>query len=69
MTSRGYVAMAFSFDDSMGDDLVFSCTSNDNPVSIGCTLIEIQPIALLGIMNLLSLLTNYIYNLGKSRVE
>ena len=35
MTSRGYVAMAFSFDDSMGDDLVFSCTSNDNPVSIG----------------------------------
>ena len=45
MTSRGYVAMAFSFDDSMGDDLVFSCTSNDNPVSIGCTLIEIQPIA------------------------
>ena len=46
MTSRGYVAMAFSFDDSMGDDLVFSCTSNDNPVSIGCTLIEIQPIAL-----------------------
>ena len=64
--------MAFSFDDSMGDDLVFSCTSNDNPVSIGCTLIEIQPIALcLGkiIMNLLSLLANYIYNLGKSRVE
>ena len=46
MTSRGYVAMAFSFDDSMGDDLVFSCTSNDNPVSICCTLIEIEPIAL-----------------------
>ena len=63
--------MAFSFDDSMGDDLVFSCTSNDNPVSIRCTLIEIQPIACseLGIMNLLSLLTNFIYNLGKSRVE
>ena len=40
MTSRGYVAMAFSFDDSMGDDLVFSCTSNDNPVSIGCSLLE-----------------------------
>ena len=47
MTSRGYVAMAFSFDDSMGDDLVFSCTSNDNPVSIGFSLLEIQPIALL----------------------
>ena len=38
--------MAFSFDDSMGDDLVFSCTSNDNPVSIGFSLLEINPIAL-----------------------
>ena len=37
MKDSEYVAMAFSFDNSMGDDLVFVCTQTSDQVSTDIT--------------------------------